>query len=204
MHASHRPHPKPLDAAEFDPFLASCAVIDYTHPDIQERAALLARGRGEDEDIAQACFEWVRDEIQHSGDHQRGPVTWRASDVLLHRTGFCYAKSHLLAALLRANGVPAGMCYQRLRGSRRPFVLHGLNAVHLPRLGWYRMDARGNKDGIDARFTPPRERLAWDGKGEGEVNFRDIWATPMPEVLACLQTHATWQDVRDNLPDVVR
>nr|WP_269749949.1 transglutaminase family protein [Polyangium fumosum] len=85
---------------------------------------------------------------------QAGPLTCTASEVLRHRTGFCYAKSHLLAALLRANGLPAGFCYQRLaHGSG--YCLHGFNAVELPGIGWYRIDARGNKPGIDAAFDPP-------------------------------------------------
>lgn len=197
------PHlPKPLDVAKYDPFLAECEGIDCDHPAVQERAELLAYGRNGDDEIAKACFEWVRDEIQHSSDFERGPVTFKASDVLRHGTGFCFAKSHLLAALLRANGVPAGLSYQRLRGADQAFVLHGLNAVHLPRIGWYRMDARGNKDGIDAQFTPPREKLAWCGDGDKEVNFREIWATPMAEVTRVLQTHTTWRAVCENLPDV--
>lgn len=70
--------------------------------------------------------------------------------MLRHRTGFCYAKSHLLAALLRANGIAAGLCYQRLsvNGGGTPYCLHGLNAVFLKDFGWYRVDARGNKPGI--------------------------------------------------------
>jgi len=195
--------PKPLDVAKYDPFLAPCAVIDCGHPHVQERAALLAHGHRDDVDIAKASFEWVRDEIQHSVDFERGPVTCKASDVLAHGTGFCFAKSHLLAALLRANGVPAGLTYQRLRRRRGGFVLHGLNVVHLPRIGWYRMDARGNKDGVDAQFTQPRECLAWTGKGEGELNAREIWATPMSKVVALLNGASSWQNVYENLPDTL-
>ena len=71
-------------------------------------------------------------------------MTCSASQVLLHGTGFCYAKGHLLAALLRANAIPVGSCYQRLRidGTGPPFCLHGFNSVHLPAIGWYRIDAR--------------------------------------------------------------
>ncbi|HEY9080062.1 transglutaminase family protein [Magnetovibrio sp.] len=196
-----RPHPKPLDVAKYDPFLAACPVIDCGHPLVQDRAALLAHGLFSDEAIAKACFEWVRDEIQHSVDFERGPVTCKASDVLAHRTGFCFAKSHLLAALLRANGVPAGLTYQRLRRRSGGYLIHGLNVVHLPQIGWYRLDARGNKDGVQAEFTPPRERLPWDGKGDGEVNAREIWATPLTQVVDLLNGAATWQDVRAHLPD---
>ena len=37
-----------------------------------------------------------------------------------------------------------------------PYSLHGLNAVHLPDFGWYRIDARGNRTGIHAQFDPPQ------------------------------------------------
>lgn len=196
--------PKPLDVAKYDPFLAECGVIDVSHPAIQARAELLAYGCHGDEDIAKACFEWVRDEIQHSGDFERGPVTCKASDVLIHGTGFCYAKSHLLAALLRANAIPAGLCYQRLRGDDGGYVLHGLNVVHLPRLGWYRIDARGNKAGVHARFAPPKERLAWDGERDGEINFDEIWATPMADVVAVLNPDRSWREVAQNIPDLTK
>ncbi|HEY9658674.1 MAG TPA: hypothetical protein V6C65_09500, partial [Allocoleopsis sp.] len=56
-------------------------VIDWQHSDIMERAEQLASGLETPMVIAQACFEWVRDEIFHSFDYQMNPVTWRASDV---------------------------------------------------------------------------------------------------------------------------
>jgi len=91
------------------------------------------------------------------------PITCKASDVLAYGTGYFYAKSHLLAALLRANSIPAGLCYQRLSifENGPPYSLHGLNAIYLKNIGWYRADARGNKEGVDAQFTPPREKLAF-------------------------------------------
>lgn len=44
-----------------------------------------------------------------------------------------------LAALLRANGVPAGLCYQRLTvaADGSPYCLHGLNAVYLKQHGLF-------------------------------------------------------------------
>ncbi|MCA9151542.1 MAG: hypothetical protein KDA92_19655, partial [Planctomycetales bacterium] len=41
-----------------------------------------------------------------------------------------------------------------------PYCLHGLNAVYLEAYGWYRIDARGNKPGVAAAFSPPLEKLA--------------------------------------------
>jgi transglutaminase-like putative cysteine protease len=34
--------------------------------------------------------------------------------------------------------------------------------VYLKDYGWYRIDARGNKAGVDAQFTPPHEKLAFE------------------------------------------
>lgn len=118
------------------PYLAVSSVINFDHPSIQILAAELRADQTSTTAIAQACFEWVRDQIRHSSDYQLNPVTCRASEVLEHRTGYCYAKSHLLVALLRACSIPAGFCYQRLsfdEASER-YCLHGLVAVKLPDL----------------------------------------------------------------------
>lgn len=171
---------------------------------MRARAAALAAGAVGDAAIAARCFAFVRDEIAHSWDYQRNPVTCRASDVLQHGTGYCYAKSHLLAALLRANGIPAGLCYQRLAVGEvgPPFCLHGLNAVYLQAFGWYRIDARGNKPGVAAVFTPPQEQLAFPVLAPEERDLPEIWPAPLPQVVASLTVYATVQDVAAHLPDI--
>ena len=123
----------------------------------------------------------------HSWDYEQNPVTCKASDVLKHRTGYCYAKSHLLAALLRANEIPAGLCYQRLTITDvPPFCLHGLNAIYLEKYGWYRIDARGNKQGVSAEFCPPIEKLAFPIITQGELDLPEIWSEPLPVVTEVL------------------
>ncbi len=184
-------------------YLESTEYIDWTSPALLAKARELSNGVSTTEEIARNCFEFVRDDIKHSWDHQINPVTYRASDVLKHGTGFCYAKSHLLAALLRANKIPAGVCYQRLTITNTPpFILHGLNAVYLEPYGWYRIDARGNKEGVSADFCPPIEKLAFPIVTEGEADLPEIWAEPLPAVIQVLRQHKTIQDVADNLPDV--
>jgi transglutaminase-like putative cysteine protease len=193
-------------------YLQASEIIDWQNPEILELAHRLALTCQTTEEIAKACFEWVRDEIQHSFDYQMNPVTCRASDVLKYKTGFCFAKSHLLAALLRDNQIPAGLCYQRLTIDDPPAqtsididvpcTLHGLNAVLLPEFGWYRIDARGNRKSVNAQFIPPQEQLAFELKVSQEANFPDIFAEPLPIVVDVLQTSNTWQDVLTNLPDI--
>lgn len=189
--------------SDHSPFLESTAIIDWKHEAVQAKARQLAAGTGDPVDFARNCFEFVRDTIQHSYDYRRNPVTCTASEVLLAGTGYCYAKSHLLAALLRANGIPAGLCYQRLSldDCGPPYCLHGLNAALLPGYGWYRMDARGNKTGVDAQFCPPIERLAFRLNLPREKDFAEILPSPHTAVIEALRKFRDWAELSRNLPD---
>jgi transglutaminase-like putative cysteine protease len=185
-------------------YLASTEVVDWDHADVRQLADDLAEGESSSVLIAKRCFEWVRDEIQHSMDFDRTELTCSASDVLARRTGFCYAKSHLLAALLRANEIPAGFCYQRLSidGIGPPLSLHGFNAAWLSGIGWYRMDARGNKLGVDARFSPPVERLAFEIENPGQFELSGVFSEPLPAIVEALRRYGTVGELAENLPDV--
>lgn len=185
-------------------YLAATEIIDWQQPKIRELATQLAQGKDSKEEITKTFFEWVRDNIKHSSDYQMNPVTCSASEVLKYRTGYCFAKSHLLAALLRANGIPAGFCYQRLSvfDDGAPYSLHGFNAVYLPQYGWYRLDARGNKPGVDAQFTPPQEKLAYGINFPEEVDCQKVFAEPLDLVITALQKHDRWNSLLNDLPDV--
>src|SRR5690625_6271512 len=112
--------------------------------------------------VTEKCFHYVRDEIKHSWDYKLNPVTCKASDVLQYGTGYCYAKSHLLAALLRANNIPAGLCYQRLTiaDDKPPYCIHGLYAVYLKQYGLYRIVPSGYKKDFSFDFHLPIHMLA--------------------------------------------
>lgn len=185
-------------------YLSASKYIDFEHPEVLWMAQGLARKATSEHDLVRLCFEFVRDEVRHSSDFRLNPVTCRASDVLHHKTGYCYAKSHLLAALLRANSVPAGLCYQRLSVGEAgaPYCLHGLNAVYLSGHGWYRVDPRGNKLGVNAQFSPPNELLAFTIKERQERDLPEIWAEPLPIVVEVLEGYQTYDEVLANLPDI--
>jgi transglutaminase-like putative cysteine protease len=189
---------------EYQEYLTCGPFVDRDHPAVIAKAKELRGDGGGDVEVARRCFEFVRDHIQHSLDFRRNPVTCRASDVLLHGTGYCYAKSHLLAALLRANGIPAGLCYQRLvvdpQGPR--LSLHGLNAIYLRGYGWYRVDPRGNKPGVDAQFDPPVERLAFSVAAPGEANLPLLYTEPIPLVVKVLTESTSYDQAYRNLPDI--
>lgn len=189
------------------PFLVESKIINFTHPNIHALSKALVKEGSSDSDIVQSCFEYVRDEIHHSGDFPDNSLTTTvsASDVLKYKTGWCYAKSHLLAALLRANQIPTGFCYQRLSCSEyQPdiYCLHGLNAVYLQESGWYRLDPRGNKTGVNAQFTPPVEQLAF-ALAEGEQDIEGIFPEPLEVVIKVLQTYQTYEEMIHHFPDIL-
>jgi transglutaminase-like putative cysteine protease len=184
-------------------FLEPTPVIDSAAPAIVAAAAEVVGEALTDEEAARRCFLWVRDHVRHSSDHGIAVVTCRASEVWEHRAGFCYAKSHLLAALLRARGIPAALCYQRLAldDTGSAFCLHGLVAVHLQRHGWYRVDPRGERPGITTDFCPPVERLAYTPRLAGEMDLAGRFADALPCVVSTLQRCRTAAEVSRNLPD---
>ncbi|MFD4870349.1 transglutaminase family protein [Streptomyces sp. NPDC058412] len=184
-------------------YLASDEAVDHWHPLVQETADALWSATGDAYSYAKAAFEFVRDEIPHSADSGDVRVSWRASDVLATRNGICYAKSHALAALLRAQGIPAALCYQRLTdddGSNP--VVHGLVAVRLPGGDrWARLDPRGNKPGVDAQFSLDREQLAFPVRPElGEIDYPELHAAPHPAALGALQGSAARPELWKMLP----
>ena len=187
-----------------DKYLRETELIDFSNETLKELAGSLSKNCSSDEEIAKNCFTYVRDEIHHSGDYKDEITTYKASDVLKYGTGWCYAKSILLAALLRANKIPTAFCYQRLSCSeyvKDVYCLHGLNAIYLKEFGWYRVDARGNKEGVNAEFNPPHERLAFELE-ENEYNLPELLEDPLPEVVDALKKFTCYEEMRKNFPDV--
>jgi hypothetical protein len=80
--------------------------------------------------------------------------------------------------------------------------MHGLNAVFLKNHGWYRIDARGNKEGVNAQFAPPDEQLAFPVILKSEADLPEIWYEPLPVVLSVLEKYKTYKEVYENLPDI--
>ncbi|MEV5874646.1 transglutaminase family protein [Streptomyces sp. NPDC052101] len=192
------------NTADLSAYLAADEAIDHHHPVVRETAARLAAEAADSYAYAQAAFEFVRDAIPHSQDSGDPRVTWRASDVLALGTGICYTKSHALAALLRAEDIPTALCYQRLaHDDGSGHALHGLVAVRF-RGAWHRQDPRGNKPGVDARFSLDGERLAWiPDPAAGEVDHPVLYAAPPPVVLDALKAAPDRSYLWQTLPDAL-
>ncbi|MFF7364152.1 transglutaminase domain-containing protein [Streptomyces sp. NPDC008125] len=191
---------------DLDAYLAVDEAIDHRHPYVRETAQRLGAETSDAYAYAEAAFIFVRDTIPHSADSGDSRVAWRASDVLATRNGICYAKSHALAALLRVAGIPAALCYQRLVDEEGGVpAVHGLVALRLPgRDHWSRIDPRGNKPGVDARFSLDRERLAWPVRPAfGGVDYPVLYASPHPAVLEVLRRARDRHELWETLPDTL-
>jgi transglutaminase-like putative cysteine protease len=186
------------------PFMAASAAIDRDHPAVQLLAGEVRRPR--DIDTMRVAYDTVRDRYPHSMDINAPAVSVSASDVLRHGHGICFAKSHLLAAVLRACGIATGLSYQKLAGQKlaggERTYLHALNAVWLRDQGrWIRLDARGNKPGVDAKFGVGIEYLAFPIRlDRGERDLAEIHARPLPSALAALRSSRTTVELARRLP----
>lgn len=185
-------------------YLEASEYIDFNEKSIHTLAKELALNCISDEQIAKNCFLYVLKEIRHIGDYKLDDVSIKASEVLKNKSGWCYAKAHLLAALLRANSIPTALCYQRLSCSEYKdgiYCLHGLNAIYLKEHGWYRVDIRGNKEGINAQFNPPNEKLAFVLQ-ENEFDIEEKFHEPIVEVITALKKYKTYNSMINNFPDM--
>ena len=195
-------YPESDDLSEY---LVSDAIVDWQTPSIRQKALELTESISDEVDKARCLYEWVRDSIPHSNDAGLDILTCTASEVLQHGTGICFAKSHLLAALLRAVNIPAGFCYQVLRldppVDNEP-VLHGFNAIHLATLDkWIRVDARGNTNGINAQFSIKKEQLAFAmDPSADEFIYETIFAAPVSSVVNRLKMYRTRSELWLDLP----
>ena len=192
------------ESVDLKDYLEATEVIDCHNPAIHARAEEITAGATDSPERAEALFKWVRDEIPHSRDIDSDLNPCNASDVLKAGTGMCYAKSHLLAALLRAIRIPAGFCYQVLTRETPPsgFVVHGLNGVYLSSMNkWIRVDCRGNTGSINAQFNVAEEQLAFlPDYAKGEFIYEPIYCRPAPEAVEVLERFASRREMWPHLP----
>ena len=92
-------------------YLRRTEVMDYDHPEVGNLVRALAGGVSDPTTIAKRSFEWVRDEIRHSGDFRVNQPACAASEVLRHGAGWCFRQEP-----------PVGRAPEGERYSRRPLL----------------------------------------------------------------------------------
>lgn len=186
-------------------YLECTEIINFDDTNIQIIANKLIKTESNNTNIIKIIYEFVRDKIDHTFDINGKIITCIASDVLLNKQGICYAKSHLLAALLRYSKIPCGFGYQKLildDNDKNWIVLHGYNYVFLKDFNkWIKLDARGNKKGVNAIFSIDKESLAFPiriKKGESDENINHF--QPKENVINSLNISRNLEELIMNLP----
>ena len=171
-------------------YLIETPSIDYMDFHIQDKVRELLNQSEDDLDYIKRSYIFVRDEIPHSWDIETNIVSRTASDVLKNKTGICWTKSCLLAALLRANQIPSGISYQlltRADDASEGYMIHALNTVHIKYLNkWIRLDA----------FSLDEEHLAYSIRSEfGEIDYQDNHADLDERLVSILMESETIQEI---------
>lgn len=180
-------------------------VIDYDNEAVAELADVLFQKAENELEFIRMAYEFVRDQISHSADIKEDRLTCTASEVLKAGHGICFAKSHLLAALLRCKAVPAGFCYQKLildDETAPVLIYHGLNGVYCKDIEkWIRLDARGNRADVNAQFSVETEQLAFAVRPEkGEEDSFIIYPDPDKKILEKFGKYRTRTELWNDLP----
>ncbi|MGH9245411.1 MAG: transglutaminase-like domain-containing protein [Acidimicrobiales bacterium] len=187
--------------------LAPTDVIDSDHPLVRDTATRVVNG-GTGAEAAAAVFDFARDEVRYdmapmlSSRHD-----WSASATLERGYGFCQQKAVVLAALLRAVGIPALFAAEDLLDYKiPPAYVEYLGGQVLPYHGftvaftdgeWLQLDASldralcERKDYRVVEFTPGRDCILPATDRAGRPHFehlgqRGVWVDLPDEVVAAM------------------
>lgn len=194
----------PVTAADVEP----TAFVDADHPSVVAWAQEVTAGCDDDRSRAVALFHAVRDGWRYDPyETSRDPDDYRASTILRTSSNWCVPKSVLLAAGLRAVGVPCRLGYCDVRNHLTSekltalmgsdvFAYHGYVTVHLDGW-WWKVSSAFNVE-LCERFGT--KVLEWDGTGDALMHpfdeagrrhmeyvrergvYRDL---PLDDIFAC-------------------
>jgi len=184
-------------------YLEEKGLVDTSN--VKNISCKLTRDIASDVEKARVLYEYVRDVIRHSADINENLLTKSASDVLKHGHGICFTKSILLVAMLRSIDIPAGFGYQKiiLDDELYPWlVLHGYVFIYLESIRkWIKVDARGNKPGVNAEFSIGKPVMAFEIRKElGETDQDINHPYPVDSIVKCLESNETREELWKNLP----
>ncbi len=196
------PDPKP-ERPDVNDYLECTDYIDGDHFLVEEAAEQLTYGLKDNISKARVLYQFVKDQIFHSFKISATSVTIKASEVLDKGHGICYAQAHLLAALMRASGIPAGLCYQIVYDQEaEQLVVHGFNAVYLKELDkWIRLDA--SRDDSWSFNTEQESPLLAVNKALGEYDDHVVYLSPSRRVINALEASETVEALRHLLPSKI-
>lgn len=190
--------------------------FDLEEPEFGHRAAAGSSGPGSgvgvDVDLDVRVGVGARAGGGASAELLRRGIACRASEVLTLGHGVSFAKSHLLAALLRIAGHPTGFCYARLVDPMRSnrFMLHGFVACHWQgSQRWILLDPLGDRPQATPpvatvfRFAEPYSlaRVPEIARGESLLPF--VYQRPARRIVDWLERVPDRKALRRTWPDAL-
>ena len=183
-------------------YLVESAYVNYNNPNVQrEISSLLTNCKSSTEYLTKA-FLFVRDHISHSVDKAEKTIISRsASDALKNKHGLCFAKAHLLCALLRAVKIPCALSYQTIISPSIRFI-HGLCAyLDTNTHSWVHIDPVNKNDKFEA-FKAGHEWLYYrPSKKLTIINHPELYTDTHPAIKHYLEKHSTLSDALEELPE---
>ncbi|MFQ6125595.1 MAG: transglutaminase domain-containing protein [Candidatus Heimdallarchaeota archaeon] len=125
-------------------YLEPTFFIDSKSEVITKLVEKISESSNQDVDFTKLSFNYVRDKIKYTVERVQhdSPADMKASTTILREKGFCIQKAVALAALLRANNIPARLHFADIINHRssphlqefmgtKVFVFHGYTEVYL-------------------------------------------------------------------------
>lgn len=172
-------------------YLQPTRIIDCSHPDVRDKAMDLTRRCLSEPEKARELFYFVRDEIHYNVYMISTFIEdFRAGIVLLRKKGYCVQKAVLLAALLRAAGIPSRLAFARIRNYRRPDELRAQTGIDdLPSHGYTQVFLHDRWISVTPAFDKMLcEQIKvpvcdFDGENDAFLAGKDLSGNPYIEYL---------------------
>ncbi|QQS14931.1 MAG: transglutaminase domain-containing protein [Rhodospirillales bacterium] len=181
-----------MDGAAFDDHLRPASVVDSDHPAVVAFAAEIAGGASDPVEKAMRLYYAIRDDVRYDpyGTPMRREA-YVASSCLAARHGYCVNKAGLMAAVARAQGIPARLGYADVRNhmttkrlSERmgtdTFYFHGYTDLWLDGR-WIKTTPAFNRELTEKFNLKP---LDWDGRTDSIYHPFDLEGRKHMEYLA--------------------
>jgi hypothetical protein len=185
-------------------FLREDKYVDYSSQNIIKKSIELFKDTHSVNDKVKIVFDFIQNEIPHSGTVPNAMVTTSASSVLEYKTGIYHSKANLFAALLRAQNIPTGFYYQYVtfaEDDSEGYALHCFNAIYINN-NWLKLDANDKTQGENNQFYIDKPYFAFKNRPEyNEYSFDGIWATSDNKVMNILQNAKHFGDVFNGFPE---
>jgi transglutaminase-like putative cysteine protease len=153
-------------------WLRPTAFVDSDAPSIVAFARAATGDRADARERAVALYYAVRDGVTYTPYCDfRSPDTYRASAVLAKGAGFCVGKAALLAAVARAEGIPARLCFADVRNHLCTPRLRALGGVGQVSLMWQRPNGQAEVVPQWAFYRPPVTNHGLQGNYYANANW---------------------------------